>query len=92
MADERMITLLKQKSVGCTLRKQPEDLTAWFYVALKIYGELWIRPDKDTFPVKAYIEDLFTYLKFVALPNNSGRKRDLILTKWPTLRDKIAAL
>lgn len=92
MSDERMVTLLKQRSVSCTLRKQPQDLTKWFYDALVIYGHLWVRPDKESNPVKSYIEELFGYLKFVALPNNVSRKQSIILTKWPTLRDKINQL
>lgn len=92
MADERMILLLKQRSVGCTLRKQPAHLTKWFNEALIIYGSLWMRADKDDVPVKGYLNELYGYLKFIALPNNITRKEDLVNSKWPSLRDRIAAL
>lgn len=92
MSDERMRVLLSQRSVGCTLRKQPAEITKWFYDALIIYGNLWIRPDRDQVPVKGYLNELFGYLKFIALPNNITRKQDIIATKWPPLRDAIALL
>ena len=92
MADERMLILLKQKSVGCTLRKQPPELTRWFYDTLSLYSLLWIRPDKDTVPLKGYLNELFGFLKFVALPNGIDRKQDLIENKWPVLKAKIDAL
>lgn len=92
MADERMLILLKQKSVGCTLRKQPADITKWFYDTLSIYSQLWVRPDREEVPLKGYLNELYGYLKFVALPNSVDRKKDLIDTKWPQLRDKITGL
>lgn len=92
MSDERMRVLLAQKSVGCTLRKQPPDITKWFYDALIVYGHLWVRPDRELSPVKVYIEELFSLLKFVALPNNVTRKQSLIATKWPVLKEKIDLL
>lgn len=92
MADERMLILLKQRSVGCTLRKQPQALTAWFYEALSIYSVLWVRPDSSLVPVKGYLNELFGYLKFVALPNNVERKQDIIDNKWPLLKTQIDAL
>jgi hypothetical protein len=92
MVDERLLVILKQRSTGCTLRKQPQELTRWFYEALDIYGKLWVRPDKDQHPVKSYINQLFTLLKFVALPNTPSRKKGKIEQKWPELRDKISSL
>lgn len=91
-SDDKIIVLLKQRSVRCTLRKQPKELTDWFYQALKIYSFLWVRSDKDKPPVKGYINELFTLLKFVALPNNNDRKRAKIDEKWPSLKEKIDAL
>lgn len=92
MSDDRILILLKQKSVGCTLRKQPKDLTEWFYATLKIYSMLWVRTDRDLVPVKGYLNELYGMLKFVALPNTADRKRAIILDKWPLLRAKIESL
>lgn len=92
MADERMLILLRQRSVGCTLRKQPPELTKWFYDALSVYSVLWVRPDRDQVPVKGYLNELFGYLKFVALPNGIDRKQDIVSGKWPQLKAKIDAL
>lgn len=92
MSDERMLVLLKQRSVSCTLRKQPAELTKWFYEALKIYSELWVRSDRADNPVKSYLNELYGYLRFVALPNNIERKQEIIDSKWPGLKDKISSL
>ena len=88
MADERMITLLRQRSVRCTLRKSPPDISQWFYDTLKLYSILWVRPDKGTQPIKGVLDDAYSLLRFVALPNNVERKRDLIETRWPPLRER----
>lgn len=91
-ADDRLVVLLKQRSVRCTLRKQPQDLTQWWYAALSIYSTLWVRPDKNDVPVKGLLNEIFTLLKMVALPNNAERKRAQIDEKWPSIKERIDAL
>lgn len=92
MADERIMVLLRQRSVKCTLRKQPQELTRWWYEALNQYSLLWVRPDKDVQPVRSILTEIFTLLKLVALPNNPERKKAQIDSKWPLLLERINAI
>lgn len=91
-ADQRILDLLRQKTTQCTLRKQPHDLTKWFYQALEVYSRMFIRPDKNDPPVKPLMDQLFAMLKFVALPNTPERKYDLIKERWEYLFSQITAL
>jgi len=92
MSDERIIVLLRQRSVRCTLRKSPHDISKWFYDTLKLYSDLWVRPDKDMEPIKGVINEMFTLLKFVVLPNSIPRKRNFIATRWPAVKERFDAL
>lgn len=90
--DDRIAVLIRQRSVKCTLRKQPAALTAWWYEAMAIYSALWTRPDKNDQPLRSILTEIFTLLKFVALPNNPERKKAQIDTKWPGLKERINVL
>ena len=90
--DDRVKVLLMQRSVQCTIRKSPKYLQVWFRLALEIYNQLWERLDKGVPPVKGILNELFTMIKYVALPNNLERRIKLVDEKWLPLKEKIDGL
>ena len=90
--DERLVVLLKQRSVRCNINKSHPLLRGWFIENVKLYNILWARPDNGVQPLKSILDYFFTLLKFIALKNNKGRKLDLLERKWPALKERIDAL
>ena len=88
-ADARIQALLVLPGVPCTLRRQPRHLTVWFYEALRQYSLLWVRKDREDEAIAGLLQEIFTLLKFVALPNNIDRKEAALETKWPSLEARI---
>ena len=90
--DDRMMRLIADRNVHCTLRKQNQNLTWWWRGRLDEYTKLLARSDHGDPAVVDVVNRLFTMLKFVASPNNESRKQELIAQDWPSLEKAIRSL
>jgi len=91
--DERLRVLLLQRSVRCNIRKSPYPIPFWFKEAFDMYNGLYMRPDKDSnLVVKGILNDLFTLIKYVALPNQTNLRLKMIEKRWASLQARVAAL
>ena len=86
---EKVKLLLKERDVGCTLRKQPKAITEFFYARLAEYSRVVSHPLAHSEPRKSLKHRLFTFLKFIGKPNDVWRKEELIRDRWPELQEDL---
>lgn len=90
--DDRLIRLIADRSVHCTLRKQDQRITRWWRERWDEYNRIAAREDASESQTRTVLDRLFGILKFVALPNGDIRKQELIARDWPALEAEIKAL
>lgn len=89
LAQDRLKELLGERDTACTLRKQPQHLTDFFYARLKEFSLLVTHPEALEDPRRGLIARLWTFLRFIGKPNDIFRKEDIIKNDWAKLSEDL---